>query len=113
MDEVATSEVEKTEISSHVPNRSRRLAVRFAILLTAVALGGTYLLSPSPELTMWTSLPVGKSSKRVRVLVPKGRIASGPQNMMRGMACDDYMFMPRDRMPKLVRMILPTRPSSH
>ncbi len=72
------------------------------------------MLSPPPELIIWTGLPVGNTSKRVRVLVPKGWIASGPQNIMRGTVCDDYMFRPRDRMPKLIRMILMMgRPSFH
>src|SRR5258708_31523978 len=63
-------------LSSPKPNRTKRLALRFAILMAVVALGGTYLLSPPPELIMWTSLPLGNTSKRVRVLVPNGWIAS-------------------------------------
>src|SRR5258708_7764904 len=73
MNEPALTEAVKTALPSPKPNRRRRLALRFAVLVVAVSvLGAAYSLTRPPELVWWRSPEIRKSGKHVYVLVPWG-----------------------------------------
>src|SRR5258708_22709059 len=55
------------------PNRRKRLALRFALLIVAVsALGAAYSFTRPPELVWVKSNHIGASGRHVRILVPHG-----------------------------------------
>jgi hypothetical protein len=58
-------------------SRSKRLALRFAVLVVAVsALGVAYSFTRPPELVWWTSPSIRETTRRLRVLIPNGWKAS-------------------------------------
>jgi hypothetical protein len=73
MNEPAITEALKTDVPSPKPNRRKRLALRFAVLVVAVsALGAAYWFTRPPELVLWTSPPIARSGRHISVLVPRG-----------------------------------------
>src|SRR5258708_19225276 len=66
-------------LPSRKPNRRRRLALRFAVLVAAIsALGAAYWFTRRPELVWWRSPEIDYSSRHVRILAPRALVAHNP-----------------------------------
>src|SRR6266852_7048941 len=73
MNKPALTEAVKTDLPSPKPNRGKRLALRFAVLVAAVsALGAAYWFTRPPELVWWRSPDLHGSHHRLMVLIPNG-----------------------------------------
>jgi hypothetical protein len=60
-------------LPSPKPNRRKRLALRFAVIVAAVsALGAAYLVTRPDEFEWWTSPGIGNTGHHARVLIPQG-----------------------------------------
>src|SRR6266852_4708744 len=108
MKEPALTEAVKTDLPSPKPNRRKRLALRFAVLVAAVsALGSAYWFTRPPELVWWRSPEIDKSGRRARVLVPNTWAWSGEIEVIREPESCCYEIVPTDRRPRFIRMIFP------
>jgi hypothetical protein len=112
MDEPTHTEAMQTDLPSPKPNRRRRIALRFAVLVVAVSvLGAAYWFTRPPELVWWTSPAIAKTGRHVKMLIPDGwevDTAESDLSLENGdgwMA--DYSISPRDKRPALLRSILP------
>jgi hypothetical protein len=99
-------------LPSPKPNRRKRLALRFAVLVAAVSvLGAAYWFTRPPELVWWRSPEIGKTGRHVKMLIPGGwelNTAESDLSLENGSEwMADYSILPRDKRPELLRRILP------
>jgi hypothetical protein len=110
MSEPTHTEAVKTELPSRKPNRRRRLALRFAVLVAGVSvLGAAYWFTRPPELVWWRDVELRNSRRKARILVPRGweqtKDASSLLDVMG--ATDVILFVPVDRRPTFLRHLFP------
>jgi hypothetical protein len=102
MVETAPNEAVKTDLPSPKPNRRKRTALRFAVLVVGVsALGAAYWFTRPLELVWWRSEPIGRSGRHVSVLIPNGWAATGdpvPGYRDSGVI-EEITFAPQSRWP--------------
>jgi hypothetical protein len=105
MKEPALSEAVKTDLQSPKPNRRRRLALRFAVLVVAVSvMGAAYWFTRPPELVWWRSDTIGSTPYRLRFLIPHGWVRNAPQRVN---GWTTYSFRAVDGRPSYLRWLLP------
>ncbi len=114
MNEPALTEAVKTDLPSPKPNRRKRLALRFAVLVAAVSLlGAAYWFTRPPELVWWRSPRVGKIGFRVKTPIPSGWELSpdgGGQTVNDRDWSATYLLKPVDRRPWIIRVLSPFKP---
>jgi hypothetical protein len=89
--------------------RRKRLVPRCAALVVAVsALAAAYWFSGPPDLVWWTSPESDNGGRHVRVLAPRGLVASSAASAI---GVDHrmvlYEFQPVDTRPRYLRWLLP------
>src|SRR6266852_7895174 len=110
MKEPALTETVKTDLPSPKPNRRKRLALRFAVLVTAVSVvGAAYWFTRPPELVWWTTPPLGPLGKnRASVLIPRhwkpGPIIASAISEEKLCA---FTLRPVDDRPDMLKWLLP------
>src|SRR5258708_5635693 len=93
-------------LPSPKPNRRKRLALRFAVLVLAVSvLGAAYWFTRPPELVWWTSAEIGKTCCHVRALVPNDWKSNAPTGGFTSRGDYRFFFGPANRMPRWLRRI--------
>src|SRR6266849_1207673 len=106
MNEPALTEAVKTDLPSPKPNRRKRLALRFAVLVVAVStLGAAYWFTRPPELVWWRSPGIGKTGLHLRCLVPLHWQRVSRDRMGQNFAI--FNFVPVDKRPRVIRLIVP------
>src|SRR6266852_1420016 len=113
MKDTALIEAGQAGLPSFKPNRRKRIALRFAVLVTAVSvLGAAYWFTRPPELIWWRSAPIGKSGRHVKALIPSGwgiEEESSSTIDLTGTSLLSYVAYPSDKRPAFLRRILPRR----
>src|ERR1700747_1731796 len=113
MNEPAHTEAVQTDLPSPKPNRRRRLALRFAVLVVAISvLGAAYWFTRPPELVWWTSPPLGDSRLRAHMRTPIGWEEEPSNNAMKepsGLWSTTWKLMPVDHTPALLKRFFPDR----
>jgi hypothetical protein len=94
-------------LPSSEPNRRRRLALRFVVLVVAFSLlAAAYWFTRPPDLVWWTSPEIKGTKHRLKALIPSGwqRLAlkTDPPKVWAG----SYDFEPVDNRPRFLRWIL-------
>ena len=113
MNEPAHTEAVKTDLPSPKPNRRKRLALRFAVLVAAIsALGATYWFTRPPELVWWRSPAIRETNHYLRVLIPNGWKASW-ERVLDSAPGEDWLytarFTPVDSRPNWLNRMFPVR----
>jgi hypothetical protein len=103
----------KTDLPSPKPNRQKRLALRFTVLVAAVcALGAAYWFTRPPELVWWRSDTMRGFNHSVKLQVPNGWEVAAfmPAYDSEEMKRFGYVLMVAvDRRPELIRRLLPDK----
>src|SRR5258708_2708055 len=110
MNDPALTKPVKTSLPPPKPNRRKRLALRFAVLVVAVsALGVAYWFSRPPEVVWWRSPPFQKTGRRVMAFVPNGwkLLELGPSEAYPRGYISSYEFKCFDGRPALLRKLFP------
>ncbi len=107
MNEPDHTEAVKADLPSPKPNRRKRLALRFAVLVAALSLLGARNPHPKEEELAWSkTLPIGITGKNVRLLVPHGWKMNVPLDKgaeIRGVLWQTYSLTPVDTAPPILR----------
>src|SRR3989442_3477742 len=100
MNEPPHTEAVKTDLPSPKPNRRKRLALRFAVLVVAVsALGAAYWFTRPPELVWWTS-PQLDEGIHFKILIPSDMKEDSGNND------GVYWFHGADRRPRFLQWLV-------
>jgi hypothetical protein len=111
MDGAALSEAVKSDLPSPKPNRRKRLALRFAVVVVAVAaLGAAYWFTRPPELVWWRSPPLFGTGHKARLLIPGGWKINPKMTVtmtLNGERLNTFWLFPTDRRPRLLQRLFP------
>ena len=109
MNEPTLTEDVKTDRPSRKPNRRKRFALRFSVLVVAVAaLGAAYWFTRPPELVWWRSSKLDNTGRRVHVLVPAGWVPESKRisSYSARYEIQEVDFHPVDRRPAWLKSII-------